>query len=187
MKQNNTFYQDLIKTAPMAYALHRLELNDAGEPADYVFLDANKAFEQMTGLSYDDVINKRVTEAIPGIKEGKFDWIAYYGELTLNKRNGTFVQYSEPLQRWYKVLAYTPESMHFVTLFYDISHEKANQDKVQQLKQQLASVVDTQKELICRFTPDTTLTFVNDAYCRAFGKTRDELLGNSFLELIPEK
>jgi PAS domain S-box-containing protein len=47
-------------------------------------------------------------------------------------------------------------------------------------------VVDTQSELICRFLPDTTLTFVNDAYCRFWNKTRKELIGTRFLELIPE-
>jgi PAS domain S-box-containing protein len=47
-------------------------------------------------------------------------------------------------------------------------------------------VVDTQSELICRFLPDTTLTFVNDAYCRFWNKTRKELIGTRFVELIPE-
>jgi PAS domain S-box-containing protein len=47
-------------------------------------------------------------------------------------------------------------------------------------------VVETQTELICRYLPDTTLTFVNDAYCRYFEKTREELIGAKFLELIPE-
>ena len=37
------------------------------------------------------------------------------------------------------------------------------------------NVVQTQTELICRYLPDTTLTFVNDAYCRYFGKSRAEL------------
>lgn len=48
------------------------------------------------------------------------------------------------------------------------------------------NVVDTQTELICRFRPDTTLTFVNDAYCRYWMKSRDELIGTKFLTLIPE-
>jgi PAS domain S-box-containing protein len=46
-------------------------------------------------------------------------------------------------------------------------------------------VVDLQTELVARFLPDTTLTFVNDAYCRFFGRTKDELLGTRFLELDP--
>ncbi|HEX5084704.1 MAG TPA: MASE1 domain-containing protein [Blastocatellia bacterium] len=48
------------------------------------------------------------------------------------------------------------------------------------------SVVESQTELICRYLPDTTLTFVNDAYCRHFGKTWEDLIGMKFLELIPE-
>lgn len=47
-------------------------------------------------------------------------------------------------------------------------------------------VVETQTELICRFLPDTTLTFVNDAYCRYFNKSREELIGFKFLQLLPE-
>ena len=34
--------------------------------------------------------------------------------------------------------------------------------------------------------PDTTLTFVNEAYCRRFDRPREELIGHKFLELIPE-
>ena len=47
-------------------------------------------------------------------------------------------------------------------------------------------VVESQTDLICRYTPDTTLTFVNEAYCRYFGRSREELLGRRFLELLPE-
>ena len=49
------------------------------------------------------------------------------------------------------------------------------------------AVVEDQTELICRFTPDTQLTFVNDAYCRYFNKSREALLGQSFVTLLPEQ
>lgn len=48
-------------------------------------------------------------------------------------------------------------------------------------------VVETQTEMICRSLPDTTLTFVNDAYCRYFGKSRKELMGKKFLDLLPKQ
>ncbi len=38
------------------------------------------------------------------------------------------------------------------------------------------AVVEDQTELICRFTPDGRLTFVNDAYCRYFGLERERCL-----------
>jgi PAS domain S-box-containing protein len=48
------------------------------------------------------------------------------------------------------------------------------------------AIVEDQTELICRFLPDGTLTFVNEAYCRYFGKRRDELIGYSFMPMIPD-
>ena len=53
-------------------------------------------------------------------------------------------------------------------------------------EQRYRSVVEHQSDLVCRYLPDTTLTFVNDAYCRFFGKRREELIGSRFIELIPE-
>lgn len=48
------------------------------------------------------------------------------------------------------------------------------------------AILETQTELVCRWLPDMTLTFVNEAYCRYFGKSRDELIGQHFDPLIHE-
>jgi len=46
------------------------------------------------------------------------------------------------------------------------------------------AVVETQSELICRFLPDGTHLFVNDAYCRYFGLDRESIIGNRFMPVI---
>jgi PAS domain S-box-containing protein len=46
-------------------------------------------------------------------------------------------------------------------------------------------VVESQSDLICRFRLDTTLTFVNKAYCHFFRRAREDLVGRKFLELVP--
>ncbi len=45
-----------------------------------------------------------------------------------------------------------------------------------------AIVDDHQTEMICRFLPNTTLTFVNEAYCRYYNQERGQLIGASFLD-----
>ena len=47
------------------------------------------------------------------------------------------------------------------------------------------SVVETQTELVVRYKLDTTLTFVNDAYCRYFDRKRADFIGAKVLHLIP--
>lgn len=46
-------------------------------------------------------------------------------------------------------------------------------------------LVQTQTEAICRWLPDTTITFVNEAYCRVFNKKSEQLLGSRWIDLVP--
>ena len=49
------------------------------------------------------------------------------------------------------------------------------------------AIVEDQTELIVRFLPDTTITFINEAYCRYYGKKRDEILGSSFTAMVTQE
>ena len=42
------------------------------------------------------------------------------------------------------------------------------------------AIVEDQTELVCRYLPNGVVTFVNEAFCRYFGKSRDELIGKDF-------
>jgi PAS domain S-box-containing protein len=47
--------------------------------------------------------------------------------------------------------------------------------------------LDDMTELVVRWQPDGTRTFVNEAYCRLFGTPREQLVGSSFWPLITEE
>jgi PAS domain S-box-containing protein len=49
------------------------------------------------------------------------------------------------------------------------------------------AVVEDQTELICRFQPDGTLIFVNEAYCRYFGMQSEEMIGSSFIPMMSDE
>lgn len=55
---------------------------------------------------------------------------------------------------------------------------------VSESEKRFRAVVEDQTDLICRFTPDGILTFVNGAYCRFFNKDRAALLGANFLQTL---
>jgi len=48
------------------------------------------------------------------------------------------------------------------------------------------AIVEDQTELICRFLPGGTVTFVNDVYCRYFACRREDIIGESFVKFILE-
>lgn len=59
--------------------------------------------------------------------------------------------------------------------------ERSSQEALRDSEARYRALVENQIDLISRYRPDTTLTFVNDAYCRFYGRTREELIGRSFL------
>ena len=44
----------------------------------------------------------------------------------------------------------------------------------------LSAIISDQTELICRYLPDGTITFANDAFCAFFGMEREQLVGTVF-------
>jgi PAS domain S-box-containing protein len=124
-----------------------------------------------------------------------------------------FELFSELRQRWY-ICRCVPQHSGGVSLcLHDITAQKElKNDQLQvegDLEQQVVartvklestlkalriseeryrSVVEDQTEVICRFRPGTgMITFVNEVFCRFFGKTRGELLGRGWQpEALPE-
>jgi len=65
------------------------------------------------------------------------------------------------------------------------AHKRRAEEALIENEQRYRSVVEDQTELICRFLPDGTHIFVNDAYCRYFRKAREEIIGYRFTPRIP--
>ncbi len=141
MLKDYHMYSKIVEKSPTGYAYHEMICDKAGIPCDYRYLEVNKSFEDMTGMKGADIIGKTVTQVLPGIGDSAFDWIACYGEVALNGVEKEFEQYSESLDRWYKVTAFSPEPGTFITCVTDLSHEYR---QIRDLKQ----VSQTSEELL---------------------------------------
>ena len=81
-----------------------------------------------------------------------------------------------------------PESQ-FAELAHKIRqavHRRNADIALEESERRYREVVETQTEFITRFRPDGTHLFVNEAYCRYFGRQREEIIGHTFHPRIPD-
>lgn len=74
-----------------------------------------------------------------------------------------------------------------LSVLRDITDKKRAEEALRESEERYRAVVEEQTDLICRFSRDEALTFVNTAFCRFFGKSREDLISRKFLDLVSEE
>ncbi|MHA2180802.1 MAG: PAS domain S-box protein [Promethearchaeota archaeon] len=130
-------YHKLFENMTSAFAYHKIIVDEKNNPIDYEYLEANPAFEVFTGLKRDEIIGKTVKQVLPGIEDDPADWIGVFGEVALKQVPINFENYSETLERWYNVSAYSPKKNFFAVTFTDITKRKNTEEMYAQLNLEL--------------------------------------------------
>ena len=142
MELTDKFYHLIFNNMLNGFSFHQIVLDDHGNPIDYVFIEVNKAFENLTGLKRESILGKRVTEVLPGIEHSEFDWIGFYGQVALNGTKETFMQYSEALGKWYSVCVYSHEKSYFITVFNDITEIKQKEQTLIRQNEEISALYE---------------------------------------------
>ena len=186
-KQFNMFIEKMLD----GFAYHKILVNKAGKPVDYVFLEVNHAFEKMTGLKRERIIGKKVTEVLVGIEKDPADWIGVYGRVALTGEPVEFENHAEPLGKWYRVSAYCPEKGHFVALFEEITERKKAEEALKQSEQRYSGLFNSIPEGFCLVeivrdendvAVDLRFLEVNDAYAKLVSRSREQIIGKTTRE-----
>ncbi|QJW47045.1 EAL domain-containing protein [bacterium BFN5] len=130
LTKNDHEYRSLFEKMMSAFALHQIICNQQGSPVDYRFLDINPAFVRLTGLQRDQVIGKTVCELMPHTEKY---WIERYGQVALTGHPASFSAYSQEMQKYYQVEAYSPEYGLFATHFLDITPQVEHTNTVEHM------------------------------------------------------
>jgi PAS domain S-box-containing protein len=152
----------------------------------------NTKFVELTGYSNNEVAGKNPNILQSGkmpkeVYKKLWDTIlsgnTWRGEFHNKKKNGElyweFASISPIIDEAGKIT-------HFLAVKEDITLRKRVEEELLKKDQLLSSILETQQELIARYLPDTTLTFVNKSYCNLFGHSENVLIGQKFLRFIPE-
>lgn len=172
--------QFLFQNMNSAFAHHKIVTNNEGVPVDYIFLDVNNKFEELTGLKRAEIIGKGVKTLFPQIEDS---WIRRYGTVALTGEPVKFTDYSAEIDKYIEVSAYSPLKEYFAVTFTDVTQkiksEKTLDDTLVNLKlaQKIAKLGNWQ------FDPDNNSTSYSEEVFKIIERdtssqhfTRDEFI-----------
>ncbi|RQD76070.1 MAG: hybrid sensor histidine kinase/response regulator [Candidatus Syntrophonatronum acetioxidans] len=99
----------------MAY--HQVVFDGEGNPRDYIFLEVNPAFEEMTGLFRDRIIGERVSEIFAREEYRSYEWQDLYRKLNPFSRRNSLEKYFKSLDSWYQVILHREEPSGLILFF----------------------------------------------------------------------
>ncbi|MGE4559025.1 MAG: ATP-binding protein [Desulfobulbus sp.] len=104
----------------------------------------------------------RLQQGVERISQGDLDEkITPYGPLEMRRLAESFNRMASQLQQREQEA---------------VAHARA----IEESEARYRAIVEDQTELVCRYLPNGIITFVNEAFCRYFEKSRDELVGKDF-------
>jgi len=124
------------------FAYHKIITDETGTVVDYEFIDINEAFEKIIEKHKAEVVGKKVTEILPGIKDDPVNWIGKYGQVATSGESVRFENYSSALDKWFSVSAYSPVKGFFVTIFEDITSRKKAEKEIEEKMEEIQKMND---------------------------------------------
>ncbi len=181
LRESEEKFRNLFENMNDAFALHKIILNEKGEPADYQFLEANSIFLQRLGMKAEDLINRTALELFPKTEKS---WIDKFGEVAITGKSMHYTNYSVELDKYYETNIYCPRPGYFAALFTDVTERKKTDAELLRNQIKFKSAFNNNPYLMMISEISTgQMLEVNEAFIKETGFSRDEILSNTSIAL----
>jgi PAS domain S-box-containing protein len=181
LKEAEWKFKALFELGPIGVAYHRMIFDEAGNPFDYLFIDANESYNELTGVSPKGMT---VRQAFPGIENDPSDWIGKFGHVARTGETIRFEQFLESNGRWYECVGYQYKPDHFVAAFNEVTKRKEAEILLKQSEKEYRSLIEL-SPLAMTIIKDWKTIYFNPAAVQLFGsKTQNELLGKHIFDFV---
>ena len=169
LRKSEERYRSLFQNMLEGFAYCKMILDDDGRPEDFVYLDVNSAFSRLTGLR--NVVGKRVTEVIPGIKEENPALFEIYGRVALTGKPENFEVDLKSLGMSLAISVSSPARGNFVSVFENITDRKRVGEALRHRVGELAVLQETVLEITGRHDLPELLNSIVERAARLLGAT----------------
>jgi len=175
LRQSEERYRSLFENMLDGFAYCKMLFDDEGRAADFLYLQVNSAFGRLTGLA--DVVGKKVTEVVPGIKEAHPELFEVYGRVALTGKPERFDIEVKPLGAWLSISVYSTEKEYFAAVFENISERKRAEAALRESEERFRTMADAMPQLAWIAQADGYLSWYNRRWYEYTGTTPQQMEG----------
>ncbi len=183
LKESEEKYRSLFENMNAGFAYHEVIVDDNNKPIDYKYHEVNPAFEKLTGLKKEDLIGKTVTEAIPGTENDPADWIGKFGNVGLTGIPLIVEDYSEAINKWFKVSGYSPKKGYFAVTFTDITDRKQAEENLKESEAKYHELFEMSPDGVILSDLKGNILECNSALEGITGYSSKDFIGKNFMKL----
>jgi PAS domain S-box-containing protein len=174
-RESDRRYHSLFENMLDGYAYCEAIFDEGSALVDFIYLDVNASFGRLTGLK--DVIGKKVSEVIPGIRELSPELFDIYGRVALTGKPEEFEFDFKSLDQWLSVSVYSSQKGTFVAVFDNITERKRAEEEIRKSAMFLDSMIDQSPVPMWISDEKGTLIRINQACCDLLHIKREEVIG----------
>jgi diguanylate cyclase (GGDEF)-like protein/PAS domain S-box-containing protein len=169
--------RSLVENMLEGYA-HCRAIFERDQLRDFVYLETNAGFEKLTGLK--NVIGKKVSEVIPGLRESNPELFDIYGRVTLTGKPEKFETFIEPVGIWMSISVYRAEKGHFVAVFDNITIRKLAEQALRSSEADFRALIEAVPQIVWITRPDGANIYVSQQWADYTGLALEECLGHGW-------
>ena len=127
----NSIKQLGIDTNPekLGIAMHRVYVNGSGSASDYELTEINDTFTTLIGVPKEKISGFRYSNIFSENTDSKFDWVEVLGQAGMTEARTKFYFFSDVINKWFSILAFSPKKGYAVLVFQDITAIKTEEIK----------------------------------------------------------